>query len=183
MKPHLPSQFARICYVVKKEILQVLEPANFLLGADSDLNDLVSHLSDTHCISRKDAMRLSSASVAELLEHDIRSPHDYSSKLDAIRPFWDADQGLLTYGRMTCKWFRSQPARNQRLLLSAFQEDGWPATIDDPLSGHNDAAERLKNAVGALNRTCRVIRFSIRGTRIHWKLTPSSPLDSGEPMV
>jgi len=55
------------------------------------------------------------------------------------------------------------PARqNQETILSAFQEDGWPPHIDNPLPGSEDtdAVDRLHDAVKLLNRhTRQAFRF------------------------
>src|SRR5262249_44432444 len=51
---------------------------------------------------------------------------------DARRPKWDADRRELWYGAVLCKRYR-RPAPNQEKILAAFEEDGWPGRIDDPL--------------------------------------------------
>jgi len=76
-------------------------------------------------------------------------------------PVWDSDRRELRLGVMVVKRFR-QPARNQETILAAFQEDGWPPHIDNPLSGNGDtdAKDRLHDAVKMLNRhTRQVFRF------------------------
>jgi hypothetical protein len=46
------------------------------------------------------------------------------------------------------------PARNQELVLTAFQELDWPESIDDPLPpDHNvDPKQRLQATIKSLNR-------------------------------
>lgn len=68
------------------------------------------------------------------------------------------------------------PAPIQEAILAAFQEEGWPPRIDDPLPGRaeQDPKRRLNNAIKKLNgcRLARVIRFSGDGTGegVKWKL-------------
>jgi len=76
-------------------------------------------------------------------------------------PVWDGHRRELNWGSLVVKRFR-QPARNQEAILAAFQEEGWPSRIDDPLSGKRgwDAQERLRGAVKKLNRQqTRLLRF------------------------
>lgn len=70
----------------------------------------------------------------------------------AIVPFWDAMRRQLLVESRVVKWLR-QPARMQELVLAAFQEDGWPPRIDDPLpvSKDVDRNARLRDVVRRLN--------------------------------
>ncbi len=84
---------------------------------------------------------------------------------DAI-PAWDGRCRQLWLGEVLVKEFR-QLARNQEAILAAFQEEGWPPCIDDPLPGvaGQDASERLHNAIKRLNiQLVRLLRFSTDGT-------------------
>jgi len=57
------------------------------------------------------------------------------------------------------------------LVLSAFEDQGWPAWIDDPLNdnGHPDPEGRLDEVVHWLNRSCGdALRFRCTGRRIGW---------------
>ena len=86
---------------------------------------------------------------------------------DALPPKWDSQRRELVYGDEVVKRFRV-PANNQEVILSVFQEDGWPARIDDPLSHvpDIDPKRRLHAAIMALNRRqkSRCIRFRGDGT-------------------
>ncbi len=70
-----------------------------------------------------------------------------------------------------------QLARNQELILTSFQELGWPLHIDDPLprdAGH-DARDRLHNAVKRLNlQRARVLCFKLdgQGRGVFWAPIP-----------
>jgi len=69
-----------------------------------------------------------------------------------IKPRWDPLLRELWIGSALVKRFRV-PARNQELILTAFQEQGWPSVIDDPLprSEHVDSPSRLSFTIRRLN--------------------------------
>jgi hypothetical protein len=100
------------------------------------------------------------------LEKTVVPPND--------KPIWDRDRGELRFGRVVVKRF-TQPASSQEAILSAFEEEGWPERIDDPLSPSpdQDAPSRLRSAVNNLNRGRRPspIRFGVcgRGTAVFWR--------------
>jgi len=70
----------------------------------------------------------------------------------ALKPYWNPDVRELTLGDRLVKRFKV-PARNQELILSVFQEEGWPTHIDNPLSGSDalDAQTQLHDAIARLN--------------------------------
>jgi hypothetical protein len=77
-------------------------------------------------------------------------------------PCWDESRRQLWLGDRVVKYFR-QPAPNQEAILSAFEEEGWPPRIDDPLpplAGRNPR-EHLRDTIVNLNRYQRhhKIRF------------------------
>jgi hypothetical protein len=83
-------------------------------------------------------------------------------------PVWDSQRRLLRIGDRVVFRF-AQHARSQEPILAAFQEDRWPAHIDNPLDGDDetDARERLHYAVRRLNaKTRQVIRF-VRAMSYH----------------
>jgi hypothetical protein len=69
-----------------------------------------------------------------------------------IKPQWDDRRRELHLGAVLIKRFRV-PARNQELILGAFQEEGWPQRIDDPLPPAAGIApkKRLHDAINNLN--------------------------------
>jgi len=85
----------------------------------------------------------------------------------------------LKVGSQLVKQFRV-PASNQEAILSAFEEEGWPEQIDDPLSPCHDipAKSRLHSAIASLNRNQKnsLVHFSGNGTGdgIFWKLSEDS---------
>lgn len=75
-----------------------------------------------------------------------------SPPVPTAKPHWRADLQELHFGPHLIKKFR-RPAANQTTILTAFEEDGWPARIDNPLSPtrDNNDAERLQEAIRRLN--------------------------------
>jgi hypothetical protein len=103
--------------------------------------------------------------LARQLSASAKTPGTNGGYLSApnfwIVPFWDNTRRELRLGDLLVKRFR-QPAKNQETILATFQEEGWPARIDDPLFGEDgqDAQERLHNTVKKLNRQAiQLIRF------------------------
>jgi hypothetical protein len=95
---------------------------------------------------------------------------------DSTRPHWDAKHRELRLGAEVIKRF-THAAPSQELILSAFQEEGWPVEIDDPLplKGYADAKRRLRQTVKNLNRAQRLqhLQFVINpdGESLRWQLT------------
>jgi hypothetical protein len=91
-----------------------------------------------------------------------------------IRPHYDSARRVLSVGSRVVKEFRV-PAHNQELILSAFEEEGWPPHVDDPLPPNSgmDDAKRLQHAIYRLNlrQANRLIRFegNGKGTGIKWR--------------
>jgi hypothetical protein len=109
---------------------------------------------------RARSTRMSPASCFTLSEHGLAiartiraDESDPPHELAAPKPFWDHDRHELRVDAPIVKRFR-RPAKNQETILDAFQEDGWPPRIDDPLPGnaHIDRHDRLHDAVKKLNR-------------------------------
>lgn len=92
----------------------------------------------------------------------------------ADKPVWDQDRRELRFGVAVVKRF-TQRAGVQEAILAAFEEEGWPGRIDDPLPPlpDQDAPSRLRSAVNNLNRPRRPspIRFGVcnLGTGIFWR--------------
>ncbi|EMI22059.1 hypothetical protein RMSM_01018 [Rhodopirellula maiorica SM1] len=111
----------------------------------------------------------------QLVARQLRSFTDTLSHLSLAEeeprarsgPCWDAARHELRLGTQLIKRFR-WPALNQETILTAFEEDGWPAKIDDPLSQKPDLdpKRRLADAIKCLNRNqeSRLLRFRGDGT-------------------
>ena len=68
-------------------------------------------------------------------------------------PSWDDSRSELRWGEIVVKSYRL-PSRNQQTVLRAFEEDGWPPRIDDPLPQvpEIDPKRRLGDTIKSLNR-------------------------------
>ena len=95
-------------------------------------------------------------------------------------PSWDRDRHQLRLdGRLIKEFKLNSP--NQEAILMAFEEEGWPPRIDDPLIPHpeTESKERLRNTIKSLNRkqVHRLIRFMGDGTgeAVRWELIPEKP--------
>lgn len=90
-------------------------------------------------------------------------------------PNWDRDSRTFLVGDYLIKRFRV-PSPNQEAVLEAFQEEGWPTSIDDPLSPVPDQLpkRRLRDTIKCLNsnQAVQLIRFRGDGTgqRVVWEL-------------
>ena len=93
----------------------------------------------------------------------------------SLKPQWNAARRELSLGGRLVKQFHV-PARNQELILSAFQQEDWPESIDDPLAGeiHIDPKTRLNDAIYRLNhkQLACLLRFHVNrhGSAVCWSL-------------
>lgn len=69
------------------------------------------------------------------------------------RPHWECDRHELRLSGLLIKQYK-WPAANQEMVLAAFQEEGWPFRIDDPLPPQpdQDSKRRLSDTIKCLNR-------------------------------
>ena len=126
------------------------------------------------------------AAFARQIDADFRASHDLPETSPPAshdghdflpRPHWDAELREFSVDGQLVKRFKS-PAPNQVAILSAFEEDGWPRHVDDPLprtgNPEADPKRRLNDTVKSLNRHhyVRVIHFSTDGTGegVRWEL-------------
>jgi hypothetical protein len=96
------------------------------------------------------------ASIATGIGEDIQSnascgendPHS-----PTLVPHWNADARELCMDGKIVKRFKWH-AVNQEIILTAFEEEGWPVRIDDPLPPHaeQDSKRRLSDTIKCLNR-------------------------------
>jgi hypothetical protein len=145
---------------------------------------LLSHAAELPCspgegrvFRQTSALAITSASCFLLSLDDARQipgppvappPRDQSPEAPCgICPVWDPSRRELTIRGLMVKRFRT-PADCQELILTVFQEEGWPYRIDDPLTGRcgPDGRHRLHDVVRGLNRHQRAarVRFSRDGT-------------------
>jgi len=89
-------------------------------------------------------------------------------------PSWEPERRALTFHGQIVKRFKWHAA-NQEMILSVFQEEGWPIRIDDPLAPLPtlDIKRRLSDTIKCLNRNQQhqLIRFHGDGTGqgVIWK--------------
>jgi hypothetical protein len=94
---------------------------------------------------------------------------------ELLVPKWDRDRQLLKIGRAVVKHFKV-PATNQEMVLAAFEEEAWPARIDDPLPPRRELLpkKRLRETIKSLNRNQKqsLIRFigDGSGQGVRWEL-------------
>ncbi|MBV9121785.1 MAG: hypothetical protein JO112_00315 [Planctomycetes bacterium] len=106
-----------------------------------------------------------------------RSPRFHKGADRIVRckmPHWDSARRELRLGKMVIKEFK-QPAPSQEMILNAFQEEGWPSHIDDPLPPppDQDAKRHLHNTITNLNRHQKIplLRFlgNGNGSGVRWE--------------
>ena len=91
------------------------------------------------------------------------------------KPSWNCDYREVRYLGSLVKQFKL-PSPNQEAILMAFEEEGWPPKIDDPLPPHPhcDPKHRLHDTIRSLNRNQknRLLRFKGDGTGqgVLWEL-------------
>lgn len=90
-------------------------------------------------------------------------------------PHWDGARHQFRFNGVLIKEFKVQ-SPNQETILAAFQEEGWPPRIDDPLPLHAeiDPKRRLHDTIKSLNRNqkSRLVRFMGDGSgeAVRWEL-------------
>ena len=86
---------------------------------------------------------------------------------DRPLPQWDCDRREIRISGQLVKQFKL-PSPNQETILMAFEEEGWPPRIDDPLPSSPlvDPKRRLHDTIRSLNRNQkeRLLRFKGDGT-------------------
>jgi hypothetical protein len=89
-------------------------------------------------------------------------------------PEWDPNHRELLFRGQLVKRFRV-PAPNQELILAAFEEEGWPQFIDDPLipEADQEPKKRLLATIKSLNRNqiAPLLRFhgNGNGRQVYWE--------------
>jgi hypothetical protein len=72
---------------------------------------------------------------------------------NSTQPVWDRDARELRVGNVVVKHFK-WPAENQEQILNAFEDNGWPPRIKNPLAHHPTICpkRRLHDTIKCLNR-------------------------------
>ena len=106
-------------------------------------------------------------------EHGLAFLHQ--QVLRKLKPKWLPEKRQLTFDGRVIKQFRV-PSCNQEAVLMAFEEEGWPPRIYDPLIPKNgiEMKRRVMETIKSMNRwhKQKVIRFFGDGTGrgICWRL-------------
>ena len=89
---------------------------------------------------------------------------DAATRSASLIPHWDAATRVLRVGERVVKQYRV-PAAAQEAILAAFQEEGWPPHLDDPLPPVRDGypKDRLRDAIRHLNANQKNRRLRFRG--------------------
>jgi len=93
-----------------------------------------------------------------------------------MTPTWDCVRQDLRLGTNVVKEFRMH-SPNQVSILTAFEEEGWPLRVDDPLPPQVDmeAKQRLHDTIKSLNRNQKrqliLFRGDGTGQGVRWELT------------
>jgi hypothetical protein len=92
---------------------------------------------------------------------------------DGLKPTWVKEEWEIRKGDTLVKKFKRE-APNAFRVLDAFQEEGWPSSILDPLPGTVDQGsdqQRRHDTIKSLNKHQNQIRFSGDGSgeRFSWK--------------
>ena len=79
-------------------------------------------------------------------------------------PSWDAERRVLRFDSQVVKHFKWR-AVNQEAILAAFEEEGWPVRVDDPLppEEEQDSKRRLSDTIKCLNRKQKTHVLHFRG--------------------
>lgn len=99
---------------------------------------------------------------------------EQTSRPSPVLPKWDGIRRELRFSGSLVKRYRV-PAENQALILEAFEEEGWPPHLDDPLPPQLgiDTKRRLHDTITRLNRNQiqKLLRFFGDGTGrgLGWK--------------
>jgi hypothetical protein len=108
---------------------------------------------------------------AELIdwETEIEPGDRIEFRSGKVQPRWDDQKRELWLGRALIKQFKNTKATNQEFVLNAFEEDGWPARIDDPIPSKSGivSKRKLADTIDALNESHKsegVIKFRGDGT-------------------
>ncbi len=114
--------------------------------------------------------------VSDLIE--LCASSNGQTVVSAEIPTWDSVRHELRLGETVVKRFKHR-SPNQEAVLTAFQEEGWPYKVDDPLpqSSECDPKRRLSDTIRGLNhhQLNVMIRFRGDGTgeAVIWELADS----------
>jgi hypothetical protein len=106
---------------------------------------------------------------------------DAAQPASTPRPRWDPATRELWVGDVLVRRFLTK-AHNQVQILNAFQEEGWPEHVDDPLppNGTPERRRKLHDAVTKLNKHQITRRIEFRGdgtgSGVCWRMVKPTPV-------
>lgn len=100
-------------------------------------------------------------------ESGLQNPREGQIPFD--KPIWDGHTDLRFREEVIRKTRGRKIAKNITAILDAFQANGWPDRIEDPLPGAPDG-QRLREAIADLNHKLPDIRFSAADGGVSWKI-------------
>ncbi len=113
--------------------------------------------------------RITHGAYALAVGADPRILRQRPDRGSSVHPHWDVKLRELSLDGQLIKCLKTS-APCQQIILAAFEEEGWPPHIDDPLpkgpGKRQDSKRRLKDTIKRLNRSHLIdsIRFSGDGT-------------------
>ena len=143
-------------------------------------------LSDKSCLILTDLGVQAAQHTIESIQSKPVATNNDSHNTANLTPRWDVVRHELRLGSILVKKFKWR-ASNQEAILNAFEEDGWPAHIDDPLTQDPEMnpKRRLSDTIKCLNRKQKnaLIRFCGDGTGegVLWELVEPT-IDSSGPV-
>ena len=99
----------------------------------------------------------------------------FQNRVTTSTPHWDSQRQQLRLDGIIMKEFK-RPSPNQEIVLAAFEEEGWPPRIDDPLPPEPsiEPKRRLQDTIKSLNRSQKrqIVRFMGDGSGegVRWEL-------------
>jgi hypothetical protein len=154
------------CKGFVKHALETSQPSGMQRTFDDEPNLRLSECSSFILTQRGMLLtkRLLATFVAPATDLDHRSLPTAPELVpcDERIPIWDGQRRELRMGQTLIKRY-CVPAENQEIVLSAFQEEAWPAHIDDPLppAEEIDPKRRLHATIQRLNcnQKVRLLHF------------------------
>lgn len=124
-------------------------------------------------LARIEAVPLVNERIVHEAANRLRKMTVREVEIPLSKPEWNDDTSTIRLGNQSAKV--RPTAKNLVPILRVFEEEGWPARIDDPLpKGPN--GERLRNSIKQLNKTVGFIRFTAdgKGEGILWTVEPET---------
>ncbi len=155
-------------------------PIEPLDGHDIDGDANVTRDVSVASVACKPAINGHSAGLGSYSGNGASPSGKLTERLSSSQPCWNSCDRTLRVGDDVVKHFKWRAA-NQEAILNAFEEEGWPPRVDDPLPPQvdQDAKRRLSDTIKGLNKKQiqQLIRFHGDGTGegITWEWIGNGP--------